>query len=104
MSPSQHLDKIILKVVKKLSHTEINATRDPSRIRLLQKVDAVPVKASITVSCKANLGILNHRMTMAFTPDAERNCLPEGISISGSAVLIKSGTGKKISVLIVNKT
>ena len=57
MSPSQHLDKIILKVVKKLSHTEINATRDPSRIRLLQKVDAVPVKASITVSCKANLVI-----------------------------------------------
>ena len=57
MSPSQHLDKIILKVVKKLSHTGINATRDPSRIRLLQKVDAVPVKASITVSCKANLVI-----------------------------------------------
>ena len=56
----------------------------------------VPVNTSITVSCKANLGILNQRMTMAFTPDAERSCLPEGISISGSAVLVKSGTGKKL--------
>ena len=49
----------------------------------------VPVSTSITVSCEAKLGMTDHRFPMAFTPDVD--CLPEGISIPDSVVLVKSG-------------
>ena len=62
----------------------------------------VPVSTSITVSCEAKLGMTDHRFPMAFTPDAD--CLPEGISIPDSVVLVKSGAANKISVVVVDKT
>ena len=51
-------------------------------------------ESTSTVSCKGNLGMLDQRMPMAFTPDT--NCLPEGISISDSVVLVKSGAANKM--------
>lgn len=58
----------------------------------------VPVHKSITVtvSCKANLAILNQRIPMAFTRDSD--CLTEWIAISESVALVKSGPAHKISV------
>ena len=57
---------------------------------------------SITVSYKANQGMFNQRMSMALTPD--KDCLPDGISIPDSVVVIKSGAANKINVLIVTQT
>ena len=62
----------------------------------------VPAHTSITVSCKANLGMLHQRMSMAFTPDTD--CLPEGNSIPDSVVVVKSGAANKVNVLVVNET
>ena len=62
----------------------------------------VPANASITVICKANLGMLDQRMPMVFTPDTD--CLPERISIPYLVVLVKSGAANKISVLVFNET
>ena len=57
----------------------------------------VPANTSITVSCKAKLGMLDQRMAMAFTPDTD--CLLERISVLNSVVLVKvlvkSGTSTK---------
>ena len=60
----------------------------------------VAANTSITVSCKANLGILDQRMPMAFTSDTD--CLPEGISIPDLVVVVKSGAANKINVLVVS--
>ena len=38
---------------------------------------------------------------MAFIPDTD--CLPKGISVPDSLVLIKSDAANKINVLVVNK-
>ena len=51
-------------------------------------------ESTSTASCKANPAMLDQRMPMAFTPDTD--CLPEGISISDSVVLVKSGVANKI--------
>ena len=57
---------------------------------------------SIIVSCKANLSMLDQRIAMIFTLNTD--CLPEGMSIPGLLVLIKSGASNKINVLVVNET
>ena len=59
----------------------------------------VPASASTTVSCETNLGMLDQIMPMAFALDTD--CLPEGISIPDSLVLVKSGAANKINVLVV---
>ena len=56
----------------------------------------------MTVSFKANLGMIDQRMSMAFTPNTD--CLYEGISIPVSAAVVKSGAAYKINVLVVNET
>lgn len=48
-----------------------------------------------------NLGLLDERIAMAFIPDTD--CLPEGISVPDSLVLIKSDAANKINVLVVNE-
>ena len=40
-------------------------------------------------------------MAMAFIPDTD--CLPKGISVPDSLVLIKSDAANKINVLVVNE-
>lgn len=45
--------------------------------------------------------MLDQRMPIAFTPDA--NCLPEVISIRESVILVKSGASKKISGIVFNQ-
>ena len=67
----------------------------------IQKCMKVPANTSIKMSCKANLGKLDQRMPITFSED--RGCLPEGISIPDSAVLVKSGAVNKINVLVVMK-
>ena len=62
----------------------------------------LPANTSITVSFKANLGMIDQRMSMAFTPNTD--CLSEGISIPVSAAVVKSGAAYKINVLVVNET
>ena len=62
----------------------------------------VPANTSISVSCKANLGIVDQRMPMTFTPDTDY--LREGNSIPDSVLVIKSGVANKINVLVVNET
>ena len=62
----------------------------------------VPANTSITMSCKANLGMLGQRMLMTFTPDVDY--LPEGISIPDSVVLVKISAANNISALPVNQT
>ena len=62
----------------------------------------VPANTSISVSCKANLGIVDQRMPMTFTPDAD--CLHERISIPDSVVEVKTCAANKIIVLVVNET
>ena len=62
----------------------------------------VPANTSISVSCKANLGIVDQRMPMTFTPDTDY--LREGNSIPDSVLVIKSGVANKINDLVVNET
>ena len=61
-----------------------------------------PGNTSITGRCKADLGMLDQRLSIAFTQDTD--CLIEGISIPDSAALVKKSTVNKISVLVVNET
>ena len=49
---------------------------------------------SIRLSCKVNLGMLDQRMVIVFTPDTE--FLPERISIPDSVVLVKSGAALRV--------
>ena len=53
------------------------------------------------MKCKTNLSLLDQRVAMAFIPDTD--CLPKGISVPDSLVLIKSDAANKINVLVVNE-
>ena len=68
----------------------------------IKKWMKVPVNIIMVMSCKANLGILAHRMPVVST--RHRDCLPEGISVPVLLVVFKSGAANKINVLVVNET
>ena len=68
----------------------------------IKKWMKVPVNIIMVMSCKANLGILAHRMPVVSTRDTD--CLPEGISVPVLLVVFKSGAANKINVLVVNET
>lgn len=68
----------------------------------IKKWIKVPASKIIKVNYKVNLGMSDQRMPIAFTPDAD--CLPEGISIPDSLVLVKSGAANKLRVLVANET
>lgn len=51
-------------------------------------------RPSIRLSCKVNLGMLDQRMVIVFTPDTE--FLPERVSIPDSVVLAKSGAALRV--------
>ena len=68
----------------------------------IKKWMKVPVNIIMVMSCKANLGILAHRMPVVSTRHTD--CLPEGISVPVLLVVFKSGAANKINVLVVNET